>query len=65
VASWCEQLVTEAGVLLLPGSVYEHAPSKDHFRLGLGRRNLPDCLARLEGWLQQRYPGCGVATTAH
>lgn len=59
IAEWCEALVSEAGVLLLPASVYEHAPSlaAGHFRLGLGRRNLPECLQQLEEWLRRRYPG--------
>jgi aspartate/methionine/tyrosine aminotransferase len=40
----CARLA-EAGVLLLPGSVYD-AP--DHVRVGFGRANLPEALAQLE-----------------
>ena len=49
VESFCDQLVKEVGVLLLPGSVYDD--SRDHFRLGLGRKNLPQAVERLEQFL--------------
>ncbi|MEO8356958.1 MAG: aminotransferase class I/II-fold pyridoxal phosphate-dependent enzyme, partial [Chloroflexota bacterium] len=39
VEKFCDDLVKKAGVLLLPGSVYDDA--RNHFRLGLGRKNLP------------------------
>ena len=41
---YCEQLA-EAGVLLLPGSVYDQP---DHIRIGFGRANMPDALQVLE-----------------
>ena len=46
VASFCQRLVETEGVLLLPGDVYDFPGN--HFRLGLGRTNMPDALARLE-----------------
>lgn len=46
VEAFCDRTVKRAGVLLLPGSVYEDEDS--HFRLGLGRKNLPQAVARLE-----------------
>jgi aspartate/methionine/tyrosine aminotransferase len=52
VDQFCDDLVKEAGVLLLPGSVYDDA--RNHFRLGLGRRNLPQAVERLEGFLSGR-----------
>jgi aspartate/methionine/tyrosine aminotransferase len=51
VESFCDTLVKTASVLLLPGTVYED--SGNHFRIGFGRKNLPDALARLEEFLQQ------------
>jgi aspartate/methionine/tyrosine aminotransferase len=36
------QLAKRASVLLVPGSIFDASPS--HFRLGLGRRDLPDAL---------------------
>ena len=50
VERFCDQLVKEAGVLLLPGSVYDD--SHNHFRLGLGRKNLPQAVERLEQFLK-------------
>ena len=44
---YCEQLA-EAGVLLLPGSVYDQP---DHVRIGFGRANMPDALNLLEASL--------------
>lgn len=49
VESFCDDLVKKAGVLLLPGSVYDDA--HNHFRLGLGRKNLPQAVERLEEYL--------------
>ena len=49
VESFCDKVVREAGVLLLPGSMYDDADN--HFRLGLGRKNLPQAVSRLEGYL--------------
>ena len=51
VESFCDNLVKKAGVLLLPGSVYDDA--HNHFRLGLGRKNLPQAVERLEGYLSK------------
>ena len=49
VAAFCRDLVEQAGVLLVPGSCY--SKGDDHFRVGFGRRNLPECLDRLENYL--------------
>ncbi len=51
VERFCDRLVNTAGVLLLPGSVYGHPGN--HFRIGFGRKNLPDSLSRLESFLQR------------
>ena len=50
VEDFCDRLVRGAGVLLLPGSVYDDR--RNHFRLGLGRKNLPEAVARLEAFLK-------------
>jgi len=54
VLDFCEQLVREAGVLLLPGTVYDEP---QHIRFGYGRRNMPESLAQLESWLAPRADG--------
>ena len=49
IEDFCDDLVKKAGVLLLPGTMYEE--SNNHFRLGLGRKNLPQAVERLEEYL--------------
>jgi len=51
VEIFCDELVKKAGVLLLPGSVYDDA--RNHFRLGLGRKNLPQAVERVDGFLSK------------
>ena len=50
VESFCDELVRKAGVLLLPGSMYDEYAN--HFRLGLGRKNLSEAVIRLEEFLE-------------
>jgi aspartate/methionine/tyrosine aminotransferase len=45
-----ERLVAEQGVLLLPGRVYGYGDGR--FRLGFGRRNLPEAVERLDRQLR-------------
>lgn len=52
VADFTRALVEREGVLLLPGDVYDFPGN--HFRLGLGRKNLPEALARLERFCERR-----------
>jgi len=49
VDQFAEELVEAEGVLLLPGSQLGHPGN--HFRIGFGRENLPDALARLEAFI--------------
>jgi aspartate/methionine/tyrosine aminotransferase len=57
VDAFCQELVTETGVLLLPGSVYRSGlatvPPR-HLRFGLGRRDCAVGLARLAAFLESR-----------
>ena len=48
---FCEQVVTDTGVLLLPGRVYDEP---GHFRLGFGRATMPEALGLLERWIETR-----------
>ena len=52
VESFCDDLVKKAGVLLLPGTMYDE--TQNHFRLGLGRKNLPQAVTRLEEYLSNQ-----------
>jgi hypothetical protein len=38
--------------LLLPGTVYDDPGN--HFRIGFGRKNLPEAIGRLKDFLQRR-----------
>ncbi len=49
VQSFCDTLVRNAGILLLPGTVYDEPR---HIRFGFGRKNMPESLAHLEVYLQ-------------
>ena len=57
VGQFCHQLVTSSGVLLLPGTMYDHPGN--HFRLGFARRNMPQALAQLEQFLDERTTKTG------
>jgi aspartate/methionine/tyrosine aminotransferase len=52
IESFCHELVTTAGVLLLPGAIFDD--SGNHFRIGFGRKNLSEALSRLEEFLISR-----------
>jgi aspartate/methionine/tyrosine aminotransferase len=52
IDDFARALVDEEGVLLLPASVYGHPGN--HFRIGFGRRNMPQALARLERFARAR-----------
>jgi aspartate/methionine/tyrosine aminotransferase len=51
VEEFCDELVKRVGVLLLPGPVYDDL--ENHFRLGLGRKNLPQAVEKLETFLSR------------
>jgi aspartate/methionine/tyrosine aminotransferase len=56
VERFTQRLIEEAGVLLLPSSIYrsELGPvPADHFRIGFGRSNMAEGLAAFRGWLLQ------------
>jgi aspartate/methionine/tyrosine aminotransferase len=53
---FCDRVVQGCGVLLLPSTVYGHAPDqaeedRGRFRIGLGRSNLKECIENLETFL--------------
>ncbi|MFF1905208.1 aminotransferase class I/II-fold pyridoxal phosphate-dependent enzyme [Kitasatospora sp. NPDC058218] len=57
VEAFCTGLVEEAGVLLLPASIYRSeltATPADRFRIGIGRRDPAPALDALAGWLKGR-----------
>jgi aspartate/methionine/tyrosine aminotransferase len=46
IDAFAEDLVRETGTLILPGTVF--ADTGNHFRIGYGRTNMPEALARLD-----------------
>lgn len=57
IEAWCKEVVEGCGVLLLPASMYDHEAStaRSHFRVGLGRKDMPECLQALDAWLVSKY----------
>lgn len=49
VEDFCQQVLERQGVMIVPGSIFDYPA---HFRVGLGRRNLPQVLEPLEAYLQ-------------
>jgi aspartate/methionine/tyrosine aminotransferase len=49
VEAFCHDLVSKSGVLLLPGTLYDDP--HNCFRIGFGRRNLPEALMRFATFL--------------
>ena len=52
IDDFATELVEAEGVLLLPGSRFEHPGN--HFRIGFGRTDLPVALERLEAFADRR-----------
>jgi aspartate/methionine/tyrosine aminotransferase len=49
IDSFCDRLVKSKGVLLMPASIYSY--SGNRFRIGFGRKNMPECLEKLKEFL--------------
>ncbi|MEP2668012.1 MAG: aminotransferase class I/II-fold pyridoxal phosphate-dependent enzyme [Cyclobacteriaceae bacterium] len=54
VMDFCQNLVKEKGVMLLPHDVYDF--SRHHVRVGFGRKNLPEVLNVFEEYLKEKNP---------
>jgi aspartate/methionine/tyrosine aminotransferase len=50
VDDFCADLIEKAGVLLLPGTLYGNGLNA--FRIGFGRKNMPEALQKLEEYLR-------------
>jgi len=50
--AFAAKLAEQEGVLIVPGSIFEFPGN--HFRVGLGRSNLPEALERVERFIQGR-----------
>jgi len=48
---FCEDLIEKKGVLLMPTTMYDL--DNQHFRIGFGRKNMPESLNELKSYLQE------------
>lgn len=53
VEKFCIDLVHTKGVLLLPGNYFDFG--NRNFRIGLGRKNMPRCVEKLEEYIQLNF----------
>jgi aspartate/methionine/tyrosine aminotransferase len=53
VSDLADRAVRECGVLIAPGPIFDDVDN--HFRLGFGRKNLPQALATFENWFAKSY----------
>ena len=54
IGDFCLDLVDKKGVMLLPADVYDFPGN--NFRIGFGRRDMPESLDQLEAYLGQQSP---------
>lgn len=52
IEPFCHRLVSQSGVLLLPGTLF--GDTHNHFRLGFGRADAPEAIARLEEFISDQ-----------
>jgi len=52
VEEFCQAVLEQQGVMIVPASLFDF--QGNHFRVGLGRRNLPEALAHVEVYLKER-----------
>ena len=50
VEQFCQGVLDQQGVMIVPGSIFDFPGN--HFRLGLGRKNLPEVMQRVSDYLQ-------------
>lgn len=48
---FCERVVREAGIMLLPSTVYDYG--NQHIRIGYGRENMPEVLGEFEEYIDE------------
>ena len=53
ISEFCEDLIQKKGVALLPSDVYSY--EGNHFRVGFGRKNMPEALGKLEDYLASDF----------
>lgn len=51
VEDFCQSVLDQQGVMLVPGSLFDFPGN--HFRLGLGRKNFPQAIELVNGYLKR------------
>ena len=51
--AFCEELVAETGIMLVPSRMFNYGDS--HVRVGFGRRDLPEVLERFSAYLNMKF----------
>ena len=51
VEQFCQEILEKQGVMIVPGSLFDFHGK--HFRVGLGRKNLPAALSQVEEFLKE------------
>jgi aspartate/methionine/tyrosine aminotransferase len=51
VEQFCQEVLEKQGVMIVPGSLFDFPGN--HFRLGLGRKNLPEAFERVAAYLKE------------
>ena len=49
VVDFCRELLEKEEVMVVPGTMFDFVGN--HFRVGLGRSNLPEVLEKVDGWI--------------
>jgi aspartate/methionine/tyrosine aminotransferase len=52
-ASFCDQLIQETGIMLVPSSQFQFG--RQHIRIGFGRDDLPEVMDRFSAYLEHRF----------
>lgn len=50
---FCQKVVNEAGIMLLPSTVYDY--DDGHIRIGFGRENMAEALEKFDEYLQTKF----------
>jgi aspartate/methionine/tyrosine aminotransferase len=53
IEKFCADLIKEKSILLLPGTIFDF--DNKHFRIGFGRKNMPEALDLLEEYVKKKY----------
>jgi len=53
VEDFCLDLLKEKSVLLMPSTNYDYGDR--HFRIGFGRKNMPEALNKLDEYVKEKY----------